>query len=57
MTVIYHSQNRRPDEEGIKTQEHVVVRRLSVVRTVDLMKKGLRPWVAASWGRGIQSEP
>ena len=36
------SQNRRPDEEGIKTAAAVNSMSGSV-RTVDLMKKGLRP--------------
>ena len=34
-------QNRRPDEEGIKTQVNSTIH-YSAVRTVDLMKKGLR---------------
>ena len=34
-------QNRRPDEEGIKTYDFVFITYFSV-RTVDLMKKGLR---------------
>ena len=51
------SQNRRPDEEGIKTLK---IRdrcwQLSV-RTVDLMKKGLRPLNAALLSAGEESEP
>ena len=35
-------QNRRPDEEGIKTQAAWPLSREPEVRTVDLMKKGLR---------------
>ena len=36
-------QNRRPDEEGIKTNTERGDVSVSEVRTVDLMKKGLRP--------------
>ena len=36
-----NGQNRRPDEEGIKTQKGAIVVSEDV-RTVDLMKKGLR---------------
>ena len=36
------SQNRRPDEEGIKTFVPSSLLSLNSVRTVDLMKKGLR---------------
>ena len=36
------SQNRRPDEEGIKTKTKLKKKREAFVRTVDLMKKGLR---------------
>ena len=35
-------QNRRPDEEGIKTSLLLQTENNSTVRTVDLMKKGLR---------------
>jgi len=35
-------QNRRPDEEGIKTKEKLSLLSPGRVRTVDLMKKGLR---------------
>ena len=35
-------QNRRPDEEGIKTAPLVLSTSGNGVRTVDLMKKGLR---------------
>jgi len=37
------SQNRRPDEEGIKTFCASNLPSESRVKTVDLMKKGLRP--------------
>ena len=37
------SQNRRPDEEGIKTIRSSFPNACANVRTVDLMKKGLRP--------------
>ena len=52
-------QNRRPDEEGIKTRLLAGGRLHSLVRTVDLMKKGLRPdhTPSPSTGHGQNRRP
>jgi len=42
VSVPLYSQNRRPDEEGIKTFYGILCHASDGVRTVDLMKKGLR---------------
>jgi len=50
-------QNRRPDEEGIKT---IVTKRMFFereVRTVDLMKKGLRRDELGGLALLVESEP
>ena len=49
-------QNRRPDEEGIKT-DLLRVERVQAVKTVDLMKKGLRRPGRTPPARHSPSEP
>ena len=50
-------QNRRPDEEGIKTVSHRSIQSDARVRTVDLMKKGLRHIVRVELPFIVTSEP
>jgi len=49
-------QNRRPDEEGIKTRQMYGIQQ-QPVRTVDLMKKGLRRKYAPTRHAQHRSEP
>jgi len=50
-------QNRRPDEEGIKTELLPANLPGFCVRTVDLMKKGLRPRHTSAISLMESSEP
>ena len=50
-------QNRRPDEEGIKTPRCKITDCIKQVRTVDLMKKGLRPIHIMACPQYGKSEP